>query len=229
MDSTNAERQRRYIERLKARAAVSNGAGADEIASLRRQLAQARAYIAELEAHVTALLRQKHAGATPREQQFTARIAELEAQIAKQKAQPVTPQAPRAAPTNPSARTQIAKLIRMLGSPNEGEMIGAARALAKKDLHTAADVIEAWEKRVVTFRPKPPPPIDWAKIEAAITAYIEGKATVTLSNAWKIARKAHPKLDDTGGSTGATKGIISMIIRLGFTQSRSGYTFTRTT
>jgi hypothetical protein len=48
VDRTNAERQRRYIARLKA--GVSN-AGADaEITRLTAELAQARARIAELEA-----------------------------------------------------------------------------------------------------------------------------------------------------------------------------------
>ena len=54
MDKTNAERQRRYIHRLKARAAeaVTNAPGtAAEVAALRQeQLAQAKARIGELEA-----------------------------------------------------------------------------------------------------------------------------------------------------------------------------------
>ena len=54
MDKTNAERRRRYIHRLKARAAeaVTNAPGtAAEVAALRQeQLAQAKARIGELEA-----------------------------------------------------------------------------------------------------------------------------------------------------------------------------------
>ena len=44
MDATNAERQRRYIARLKPRAKA-----ADEVATLKRELARAQAHIAELE------------------------------------------------------------------------------------------------------------------------------------------------------------------------------------
>ena len=44
MDTTNAERQRRYIRRLKARAKA-----ADEITALKRALAQVQARIAQLE------------------------------------------------------------------------------------------------------------------------------------------------------------------------------------
>ena len=54
MKKTNAERQRRYIHRLKVRVAeaVTNAPGtADEVAALRQeQLAQAKARIGELEA-----------------------------------------------------------------------------------------------------------------------------------------------------------------------------------
>jgi hypothetical protein len=54
MDKTNAERRRRYIHRLKARAAeaVTNAPGtAAEVAALRQeQLAQVKARIGELEA-----------------------------------------------------------------------------------------------------------------------------------------------------------------------------------
>jgi predicted nucleic acid-binding Zn-ribbon protein len=52
LDRTNAERQRRYIQRLKARAAgVTNASDtAGEIAALKQELTQAKARIAELEA-----------------------------------------------------------------------------------------------------------------------------------------------------------------------------------
>lgn len=49
MDNTNAERQRRYMARLKARAeGVSNAQ--DEVASLKEQLAEAKAALKELKA-----------------------------------------------------------------------------------------------------------------------------------------------------------------------------------
>jgi hypothetical protein len=44
LDTTNAERQRRYIRRLKARAKA-----ADEVAALKRELAAAKARIVALE------------------------------------------------------------------------------------------------------------------------------------------------------------------------------------
>ena len=54
MDTTNAERQRRYIARLKARAKA-----ADEVATLKRELARAQAHIAELEKAAGAAARAK--------------------------------------------------------------------------------------------------------------------------------------------------------------------------
>jgi hypothetical protein len=52
-DNTNAERQRRYIAKLKAKAAVSNGGGTaklvEELAQTKTKLAQAQAKITELQ------------------------------------------------------------------------------------------------------------------------------------------------------------------------------------
>lgn len=91
-DSTNAERQRRYIQRLKARASgVSNGPDTGEVAALKKELAQAKAQIAAAtkpsESHASDL--EKLRGELS---QAKAKIAELAAweAVAKsmQKAQP---------------------------------------------------------------------------------------------------------------------------------------------
>jgi hypothetical protein len=52
VDNTGAERQRRYIARLKT--AAANAPNAGELAKLRKELAQAKARIAELTHELTA-------------------------------------------------------------------------------------------------------------------------------------------------------------------------------
>jgi hypothetical protein len=72
---------------------------------------------------------------------------------------------------------RIAKLIRLLASPVDGEVVGAARALHRVladagDFHYLADVVEAhWQPPVVIQPPPKPPPEpkhDWQILAAAI-------------------------------------------------------------
>jgi hypothetical protein len=79
VDRTNAERQRRYIERLKARA--KDAAATVSNAALEKELAQAKARNAELERELTSERERRQAAeAAPRDNKDD-RIAELEAEI----------------------------------------------------------------------------------------------------------------------------------------------------
>jgi hypothetical protein len=142
-----------------------------------------------------------------------AEIARLVAENAKRptEVKPVAPQGTRAAPTNPGARTQISNLMRLLGSSNEGERHGAASA--KKDLHAAADVVERWEKQQEKARPKPPPTVNYSEVSTAITAFVEGKTTVTFTAIWKVATKAdRPFSTAPSAAAGSSRALRSAVI-----------------
>jgi len=47
---------------------------------------------------------------------------------------------------------KAAKLIRMLSSPNEGEVLNAARLLNKMDIHAVANLVNGGHPEVLAFR-----------------------------------------------------------------------------
>jgi hypothetical protein len=81
----------------------------------------------------------------------------------------------------------IGSLIRMLGSPNDNEVLAAARALVKEmegigGLNALAKV---WERKVPLQPPKPKPePFDFTKVDIAIELFVAGK-TDTLADVLK--------------------------------------------
>jgi hypothetical protein len=86
LDHTNAERQRRYIQRLKARAgSVSNAADTREIAALKQELVQAHARIAEQAGKIARLRFVKSAAAESRRKPVT-KPAGPDSELARAKA-----------------------------------------------------------------------------------------------------------------------------------------------
>src|SRR6516165_6472147 len=77
----------------------------------------------------------------------------------------------------------IGSLIRMLGSPNDNEVLAAARALVKEmegigGLNALATL---WERRVPLQPPKLiPKPLDLTKVDTAIKFFVAGKIKVRL-------------------------------------------------
>jgi hypothetical protein len=165
--------------------------------------------------------------------QLEAENARLRAELTQAQANRFTPpetepgaQAkPPATPTNSAAS---GKLIRMLGSSNDGEALNAARMLAKSaDLHTLAEI---WEKHLAQ-QPKPkgkPKPVDWPALEEAILAYAKGRTNLTMNNVMKAAYAAVPAAKDIGdGGRAVAICIKHRLVNLGFILSKSGMSYTR--
>jgi hypothetical protein len=72
---------------------------------------------------------------------------------------------------------QIRKLIRLLGSDRDGEVLGAARAIVRVlhgvglDLHDLAATLEAPRTRPPRFRSPPPPPSSNWRVDLELAAH----------------------------------------------------------
>jgi hypothetical protein len=131
---------------------------------------------------------------------------------------------------------RVFKLVLRLDSPNDHEVLSAARKLVHglkangSDLRTLANALETeWEKQQKK-KPAPPPPIDFSEVEAAVKRYAADKATVNLHRMWKALQTEMPSFgeyrDESGGATTANY-LIGCLRRLGFTGSSSGLTWHR--
>src|SRR5262245_47515499 len=94
--------------------------------------------------------------------------------------------------------SRIPSLIRMLGSSNDNEALGAARALVRELTDNGAhldDLAKAWEKAEAQ---RPPPqetkPFDYSKVETAVTLYAQDKAQVSMN---KIIKAVGEMVTDT--------------------------------
>jgi hypothetical protein len=75
-------------------------------------------------------------------------------------------------------------------------------------------------------KPKPPPPIDFEAIKAAVTKIAEGKTKLNFGQVWKAAVAAAPAIQ-TFAMDGTSSYIVRHLRTLGFTPSKSLNTFTR--
>jgi hypothetical protein len=127
---------------------------------------------------------------------------------------------------------QTFKLLLKLDSSSDSEVVASARALVGKlkaagsDLRVLADALgKEWDKQKA--KPAPPPSIDYAAIEAAVIRYAEGRSTVQRNKLWKAVIATVP---GAGGPGRIPSDYIDRLLRrLGFTMSRSGLTFHRST
>ena len=195
-------------------------------AARKAELTRLRTRIAALEAEIT---RPKQATDPKRLADLEKRNVALEAEIARLRTAPPRP-AERAASTGngKAADGRAYKLLRMLDSSNDNEILKAARTLAAsydlRALGTALDDAHTKQQK----KPPPPPPIDWPKVEATIKAYAEGKTKVIVNQLWKAIHRAMPELAKPGADdTGVHECIIGTLSRLGFARSQSGGTFSR--
>jgi hypothetical protein len=182
------------------------------------------------------LMRRRRAGkpAAPKPQatklirELEARIRELESELADRAEKPaslpirvhVKPPAPQ------DLRDNVGKLIRMLGSTSEGEVLKAARVLAStKDLHALAEVAEAWEKQQISQQTTKPKPINWPIVEEFVGRVVAGKNKVKFGSVLVAvhaeipATREHPE--------GTYRYIGGCLQRLGFKPSSSGLMWTR--
>jgi hypothetical protein len=126
--------------------------------------------------------------------------------------------------------TRIPALIRLLGSPNDNEALGAARALVRELANTGAgldDLARAWAE-TRSQRPPPPPrakPFDYSRVEAAVTLYTQDKATVTMN---KVIKAVHELVRDPCDDLDTfNRYILARLRALGFERSRSGASYSR--
>lgn len=199
---TAAERQRRRRERLRDSAPVTKQTRpADTEAPL------LKAKIATLEAEIARL-------------RVNARRAEAR----------VKEPAPKRGGTGIGELNEKAwKIVRKLSDDDDGTVLTAARALARDyDLRALATALEelAAGRREKTAAS---PPIDYAKVEAAVTRYAEGKTTVAFAALWKAVVAGMPALKRAGPEA---LGPVVLYIRqylgrLGFDARAGSNTFRR--
>jgi uncharacterized small protein (DUF1192 family) len=243
-DRTNAERQRRYIARLKSQAAkagVSNATAGPDHAALVQELAQAKALIAELQAEC-----RLYGPAILGIPALNAEIAALKAELARERstreaaeAKHSKPgsnvddedQSDKAAADGPMGK-RVFKLVLRLDSPNDNEALLAARKLVRElkangsDIRTLAAALETeWEKQQKA-KPAPPPSIDFSEVEAAVKSYAADRTTVRFNLMWKALVAEVPALGVSRG-TNTTRYIMGCLRRLGFAGSSSGRTWHR--
>jgi hypothetical protein len=76
----------------------------------------------------------------------------------------------------------------MLGSPNDNEVLAAARALVKEmeGIGGLKALAKLWERQVPLQRPKPKTkPFDFTKIETAVELFVAGKTQVRIGEVRK--------------------------------------------
>jgi hypothetical protein len=132
----------------------------------------------------------------------------------------------------PDGRERISKLIRRLDSPNDNEVVAAARALISElqangsDLHNLATAWDAEWQRLHGPQAPRQRPVDWADVEAFVTRFADGKITVMMNAALRAVHAAQP---DVPRDTSTSGFVARTLIRLGFAPSRSGASFRRAT
>ena len=143
-------------------------------------------------------------------------------------------QSSEAAAAGPMGK-RVFKLVLRLDSPNDNEVLLAARKLIGElkgngsDLRVLANALEAeWEKQQKA-KPAPPPSIDFSKVEAAVTRYAADRTTVKFNTMWKAVIAEVPALDSWVAVRGGDviRYVHGCLHRLGFTGSSSGRTWSR--
>ncbi len=119
---------------------------------------------------------------------------------------------------------KVFKLLLKLDDANDNTVLVAAQKLVSalkadgSDLRTLADAMgAAWEKEQKA-KPAPPPPIDYAEVEAAVTRYAADKTKVTQRGIWKAVIAAVPAVNEhrTESGISVTTYIFGCLRRLGF-------------
>jgi hypothetical protein len=125
---------------------------------------------------------------------------------------------------------RIGLLIRMLGSPNDNEVLAAARALVieMEGIGGLNSLAKAWERRVPLQPPKPiPKPFDFTKVDTAIELFVAGKTEVKFGEVRRAVLQmvaethALEEARDTNQLNAITPYIRARLWNLGF-RSRSG-------
>lgn|SRR5215831_10279184 len=125
--------------------------------------------------------------------------------------------------------SRIPALIRMLSSPNDNEVLQAARALVRELANHNAhldDLAKTWEE--AEARQLPPhktKAFDFSKVETAVTLYAQDKTRVTMN---KTIRAVKEMIADVPHDHDLiNRYIIARLFALGFTPSSSGASFSR--
>ena len=222
---TAAERMRRH--RLKHTAAKpaakpSADTAATTIAALRKELATAMVRIAELE----------KVGAAAAAETIALKAARREAAEAKH-SKPGIDDGDQAAAAGPLGK-KVFKILLKLDDDNDHTVLVAARKLvgdlkaSGSDLRTLANSLGAEWAKQEKAKPRPPPPLDWSELEAAVTRYATDRTTVRFNAVWKALKAEVPALKnhrDEGNHL--ARFIQGSLRRLGFTASSSGLTWSR--
>jgi hypothetical protein len=128
--------------------------------------------------------------------------------------------------------SRVPALIRMLGSPNDNEALGAVRALIRELANNGEhldDLVRAWEsaqgQRPVIPKSKP---FDYTKVETAVTLYAQEKNTVTMNEVVKAVKEMVAECREPHVDTMMVDRYIAARLRtLGFKPSKSGYSYSR--
>ena len=221
---TGAERTRRYRARLRHTKPVTKSVSPDN-AALVRELARARARIGELEMQLA-----------QRDAELTRECSRRAAAEAKHSKPGDEDQSSEAAAAEPVGKKTF-KLVLRLDSPNDNEVLAAARKIVGalkangSDLRTLAAALETeWEKQQKA-KPAPPPKIDFSEVEAAVKRYTADRTTVKYNAMWRALVAEMPALDDVLARSRdgrVTSYIHRYLHRLGFAGSSSGLTWHRT-
>jgi hypothetical protein len=159
--------------------------------------------------------------------ELEARIRELESEDAGAEKPVPIPSRVHVKPSGPQElRGNVGKMIRMLGSPEDGVVLAAARALARtKDLHALAQVAEAWEKQQIGQQPvKKPVQINWPIVEEFVGRFTAGKKQLRFG---QVLVAVHAEIPATREhQEGTWVYIQGCLQRLGFKPSSSGLTWT---
>jgi hypothetical protein len=126
---------------------------------------------------------------------------------------------------------RIPALIRMLGSPNDNEALGAARALVRELSNNGEhldDLAQAWERAQAQRPPaQKSKPLDYTKVETAVTLYAQDKNKVTMNNVILAVKEMVAELHEPYDTLMTARYITARLRALGFKPSRSGSSYSR--
>jgi hypothetical protein len=136
--------------------------------------------------------------------------------------------------------SRTAKLIRMLGSSADAEVLMAARNLVSElqadgfDLNALAAAWEIEREKQRGPRPILLSPVDWVEVGAAITRYALGKTTVDTEAVLRAVlttvptiKADRPERDRVEVNNQVVQYVFSTLRRLGFTRGASWLTLHR--
>jgi hypothetical protein len=134
------------------------------------------------------------------------------------------------------ANNRIGSLIRLLGSPNDSEVLTTAKALVSEmeGIGGLDALAKLWEQQSVSLQRPKPKPFDFSKVAPAVELFTTDKNEVTINDVLKAVKQTvaevraleeAPNRDEQ--LFAVSRYVCARLQRLGFRASSSGMTWSR--